>query len=242
MKISDQEVQAYVDGELAADDAARVEAAIAEDVLVAARVEREKRLRAQVRGAFDPVLAEPVPSRLAGLLNAPAEQGAPVSNVSPLGERRGARDVRWRRPVLALAASVAALSIAAWLHAPPGDLSVQDGVIVARGALAHGLDTGLASAPSARADVNVGLTFRDAGGRLCRTFTEEARGLAGLACREDGRWALPVLSRGNAAPAGEVRQAATAMPAEIQAAVDARMQGEAFDAAQERAAQAQGWR
>lgn len=248
MNITDQDVQAYVDGELAPEERARIERAIADDVLVAARVEREQRLRAQVRRAFDPVLDEPVPDRLRGLLErSNARDGHVVgarvdADVVHLDARRTARPSRWRTPVVALAASVAALAIAAWLRTPGGDVAVRDGALVARGELAHALDDALASAPDARAPVTIGLTFRDAGGRVCRTFDVAARGLAGLACRDRTAWAVPVLVRTDVAPEGEVRQAGGGMPAEVQAAIDARMQGDAFDASQERAAQGAGWR
>lgn len=240
--ITDQEVQAYVDGELAPDDAARIEKAIASDVLVAARVEREKRLRAQVRGAYDPVLDEPVPSRLRGLLEGPS-RGMQDDNVVALDARRAApRASRWRGPALALAASVAALALMGWLRAPAGDMTMQGGRLVARGALSQALDTTLASAPDPRAAVSIGLSFRDADGHVCRSFSTRATGLAGLACREGDAWTLPVVSSVAAPAPSEVRQAASAMPPEVQAAVDARMRGDAFDAAQERAAQARGWR
>ena len=55
-------------------------------------------------------------------------------------------------------------------------------------------------------------------------------------------WVVEALSHAGAAQPGEVRQAASAMPPEVQAAIDARIQGEAFDAAAERAARAQHWR
>lgn len=244
MIISDQEVQAFVDGELAPEDAARVEAAIAADVLVAARVERERRLRAQVRGAFDPALAEPVPSRFTALLDE-ARATRPASNVVRLEDREPSaapRTSRWRAPVMALAASVAALAIAGWLRSPAGNVDVQGDALLARGELADALDTGLAAAPDPEAPVAIGLTFRAAGGEVCRTVVAHRTGLAGLACRGDGRWRLEAVSTAADAPGGELRQAAAATPAEIQAAVDARMEGDAFDAAQERAAQANGWR
>lgn len=239
MNISDEQLQAYVDGELAPEDAARIDAAVAADVLVAARVERARRLRAQVRGAYAAVLDEPVPSRLSGLLDAPAAQ-AP-SAVTSLDARR-ARTSRWRVPALAMAASVAALAVASWLRAPAGDIVQQHGTFVARGALAHALDTQLASTPDARAPIGIGLTFRDGAGRVCRSFETHATGLAGLACRDGDAWTLPVVASVGAPARGELRQAANAMPAEVQAAIEARLQGDAFDAAQERAAQAAGWR
>lgn len=247
MSITDHEIQAYVDGELAPEDAARVEAAVAADVMVAARVEREKRLRAKLRGAFDPVLSEPVPDRLRLLLAGDDETShgsdrKPAENVVELRRKPSAGiPARWRTPVVAIAASVAALAVSMWLR-PGAPVQMQDGQLVARGEFARDLDTALASAPAAASPTSVGLTFRDGDGRICRSFLHRDIASAGLACRSGDRWLLPVLSRIEAGAAGEVRQASSAIPAEVQAAVDARLQGEVFDAAQERAARNAGWR
>ncbi|GHA69082.1 hypothetical protein GCM10007067_01240 [Lysobacter bugurensis] len=143
----------------------------------------------------------------------------------------------------ALAASVAALAVSLWLRPAPGSVYVDDGMLVARGALAEELDTTLASAPSEAGALAIGLSFRDADGRVCRSFVQRGeRAIAGLACRDGDRWALPVLSAAEAVAAGEVRQASSAVTPEVQAAIDARLQGDVFDAAQERAARDAGWR
>lgn len=246
MNITDQEIQAYVDGELAPEDAARVDAAIAADVMVAARVERERRLRAMLRGAYDPVLSEPAPDRLRMLL-ADGETASPGgtrgddANVVELRPRGTAAPSRWRAPLFALAASVAALAVSMWLR-PGAPMQMEDGQLVARGGFARDLDSVLASAPAADAATSIGLTFRDVDGRVCRSFANRDIATSGLACRVGDRWVLPVVSRTGAGERGEIRQASSAMPAEVQAAVDARLQGDVFDAAQERAARDAGWR
>jgi hypothetical protein len=263
--MTEHELQAYVDGELAPDDVARVEAAIAGDPALAAQVERERRLRAQLRAAFDPVLDEPVPARFAALLqggtdragdaglssaapSAPEEaahgRGEPDGTVVPLrtGKARATRP-RWHTPVYALAASVTALAMSLWLRPEAGPVRMQDGEFVARGELARGLDTALASEPRGDAALAIGLSFRDGDGRVCRSFIQRGEpALAGLACREGDRWTLPVLTRAGARDEGELRQAASGVPAEVQAAVDARLEGDVFDAQDERAAREAGWR
>lgn len=245
MNITDHDIQAYVDGELAAAERARIDAAIAADVMIAARVEREKRLRAHVRGAYDPVLSEPVPDRLQALLverdvarvDAPAAAG----NVVPMRRRPVALPARWRLPAIAIAASVAALAVSMSLRTA-APVAMDDGQLVARGTLARDLDRLLAGMPSARAGTAIGLTFRDTGGRICRSFTHAQTAVSGLACRDGSRWTLPVVARVESGIDGELRQASSTMPAEVQAAVDARLGGDVFDAAQERAARERGWK
>lgn len=279
--IAEHELQAYVDGELAPDEIARVEAAIAANPALAAQVERERRLRAQLRAAFDPVLDEPVPARFAALLRGDdaaanggvhADRNADGTGVPPpappgprdadaaddVAHGRGgstgtvipirARDgrslrPRWHAPVYALAASLAVLAVSLWLRPDAGPVRMQGGELFARGELARGLDTALASEPAADAALAIGLSFRDGEGRVCRSFVHRTEpALAGLACREGGRWALPVLSRAGAADEGVLRQAASGMPPEVQVAIDARLEGDVFDAEDERAAREAGWR
>lgn len=244
--IDDDTLQAYVDGELDASTAARVDAALAQDDALARRVRQAREVRAQLRAAFDPVLEEPVPDRLSAMLQPPSAPAAPRAPGS--GHRAGAarRRVprRWLMPGAALAASVALVAVALWWWQPGGDLvRMQGGQAIAAGALEHALDRALASEPDAHAEVAIGLSFRSTDGHVCRTFVLRTRpARAGLACHGGAGWSLPVLGPAAEPERSELRQAASALPPEVQAAVDARLRGDVFDARQERAARDAGWR
>ncbi len=249
--IDDDTLQAYVDGELDASDAARVDAALTHDDVLARRVRQARAVRAQLRAAFDPVLDEPVPERLSALLQPPAAQAAiPAAPrvASAGGHRTGAKRSRaphrWFVPGAALAASVALLAVALWWWRPGGELvRMQGDQSFAAGVLERALDHALASEPDAKALVSIGLSFRSNDGRICRTFVlHPAPARAGLACHGDTGWELPVLGTAAAPEGGELRQAASALPPAVQAAVDARLRGNVFDARQERAARDAGWR
>lgn len=58
------DLMAYVDGQLDADKRQKVEAAISADVHIAANVAEMRIQREALRNQFDPVLNEPIPSRL----------------------------------------------------------------------------------------------------------------------------------------------------------------------------------
>lgn len=249
--IDDDTVQAYVDGELDPEASARIEAALARDGALAERVRLARAVRGRVQAAFDPVLDEPVPARLAALLQPPSAQ-APTPVAVPaaaatgsgrgLGAGRRRTPHRWWVPS-AMAASLALLAVTFWWR--PGDemVRVQDDQGFASGTLARALDQALASEPDPQAAVAIGLSFRGADGRVCRSFVHRrAPALAGLACRDAGGWALPVLDATVGSEGGELRQAASALTPEVQAAVDARLRGDVFDARQERAARDAGWR
>jgi hypothetical protein len=248
--IDEETLQAYVDGELDAPAAARIDAALAHDGNLAHRVRQARAVRAQLRAAFDPVLGEPVPERLSSLLQPTVQgQAAPARPRirSADGHRAGARHYRGRRwlaPGAALAASlVLAAAILWWWRAGGEMVRMHDGRAFAAGELDHALDRALASEPDARATVAIGLSFRSADGHICRTFVLRTRpARAGLACHGDAGWSLPVLGPVPEPQHGELRQAASGLSPEVQAAVDARLRGEVFDARQERAARDAGWR
>lgn len=110
--------------------------------------------------------------------------------------------------------------------------------MVAAAGLDRALDQQLASAGDV-AGVRIGVTFRDSGGTVCRSFTEQRS--SGLACRDGKDWRVKGLFAAPEQPAGDYRMAAGADP-NLAALIDSTIAGEAFDAAQEKSAQARGWR
>jgi len=62
--VSDVDLNAYADGQLAPDRIATVEAALARDPELALRVADYRAQSAMLRDALDPVLTEPIPDRL----------------------------------------------------------------------------------------------------------------------------------------------------------------------------------
>lgn len=232
--ITPEALQAYLDGEADAATRARIDAARLRDDALDEAILRDERMRARLHGAFDPALEEPIPEALRAVLEAPVPAAAPVVDLA------SHRRARWRAPVYALAASLA-LVAAAWVLRPADSAPWvrEGGTLVARGGLAEALETALAAAPGR--GVRVGLTFRDRAGRWCRSFDGLDGAWQGVACREGDVWRIDVLVHAPAV-AGEVRQAGASMSPEVLAAVDARIDGEALDAASERERVDAGWR
>jgi hypothetical protein len=241
MSFDDQTLMAFVDGELDAERAAAIERALAADAALSARVAVLRAQRRRVEAAFAPVLDEPMPDRLSGLLRgeAPAADGA---TVVPLAQARAARERRGNSAVAwgwaqwgGMAASVL---IGLLLGLQFSGRGSDDGIAV--GAVEHALSTQLASAAVAAPAVAVQLSFVDRDGAYCRTFSTAA--VAGLACRADGSWAVHSVAAAASAPDGALRQAAAALPRAVLEAVDQRIAGNALDAAAERQARDGGWR
>jgi hypothetical protein len=242
MSYSDETVMAYVDDELDAATRAAVAAAAAADPQLAQRIARAQALRARLRAAFEPVLAEPVPPRLLESLEA-----APARRVVPLRSRpRPARQWSWPQwAALAAGLVVGAVLGPQLLGGRGADLMLRDGQLQASGALARALDTQLASTQSAAAPVSIGVSFLAKDGDYCRSFTLQApQALAGVACRSAAAWRLEVVARASPAPVTPdgLRPAASALPASVLGSLEALRAGEPLDAAAEAAARARGWR
>jgi len=230
--IEDEKFFAWLDGELRPAEAAEVEAKVASDPELARRAEEHRALSAQLRDAFDPIAAAPVPSRLQDALR-------PKAQVIDFAEAKRARTMPSVTQWAAMAATLA-LGVFVGTMVPQGGngpVEVQGGKLYAAAALNQALDTQLASAPAG--DVRIGLTFRSHAGEICRSFTAPTS--SGLACRNRGRWQVRGMFAAPEGQSGAYRMAA-GMDPNLAALVDSTMTGEAFDAAQEKAARDKGWR
>lgn len=207
-------------------------------------------LRRRVAAAYDDVLREPVPERLSRLLDGPA----PVVDLAAERSRRREQPAQpaqavqapssWARSWGAWGGMAASLAIGVLAGVQFASKEGSNMLLVERGgrvvagtALAHALDTRLASDADAR--IGVQLSFVDHAGQYCRTFS--AASVAGLACRGNGEWNVVATAQAEAKSGGGMRQAASSLPRAVLDTVDARIAGSALDAAQERAARDRGW-
>lgn len=222
----DERLVAYADGELSGDQLAQFEAELAADPGLAQAVEKHRALARRLSAAYAPVLDEPVPSRL-------------TSAVRPPPARRGPPP--WAAMAACLVAGVAAgVALSRYAGPQAAPIAARDGDLVATGGLETALTSQLASQTG---PIKLGLTFRTAAGRYCRTFQSPADRLAGLACREPGGWTLQATARmASAQMQGEYRTAGSDTPGAVLVAVDGLIAGAPLDAAAERAARDGGWK
>jgi hypothetical protein len=238
----DETLMAYADGELDEVLSAEIASAIERDPALARRVQQHRALRAEVSGAFATVLEQPVPGRLLAAAQAsavPPRHG----EVRQFPRRDRTAAGRWGfQEWAALAASLVLGMLLSWQFIAPSRrtmITASNGALVASGALARALDSQLASTQRPEDPVQIGLTFRSQDGSYCRSFTLRRAATAGLACRAAGEWRIPVTTAA-AATEGGVRQAASPPPA-VLSAIEARIAGEALDAAGEENARLGGW-
>jgi hypothetical protein len=138
-----------------------------------------------------------------------------------------------------MAASLVLGALISWKVFVPADpIATRDGGLVARGTLTRALDSQLASTQSGDEPVSIGVSFRTQDGHYCRSFAVTEIATAGLACRVGDEWRIPVTA--TAPPTDGIRQAASPPPAVMQV-IQARISGEALDAAGEEQARSAGW-
>jgi len=241
MEISDQTLIAYLDGELPQAERATLEAALAADAGLTARLRAHQALADQVRTAFGGVADEPVPQRLtAAVAMRPVDSG----NVVAFRVRRPAAARLWGGgAAIAASLAVGVLIGQAFVPRTVGGAGVIGPDMSARGVLGQALDRQLASAPpGGGAAVTIGISFRSTAGPVCRTFRTSA--VAGLACRQGDGWRvrMAVPTEPQAAGEGGYATAASAIPPEVMALAGSTIDGRPFDAGAEARAKAGGWR
>ena len=251
MTVPDEEVFAFVDGELPPEAMARIEAAMTTDPQLALRVETQRALRRLLSGAHAGVVREPPPEVL-GVAAKPPPVSKPAEVIAFPGAKAKAKAQEKAKPrepkppkpggaagrgfpawVGPAACLVIGLAIGRLAAPPPVTLSgADDPAPIAAGPLARALNTQTSGASGG--PIRISLSFQPASGAYCRAFQASGRSpLAGVACRDKDAWRIRAVS-----PAGADAQT----PAAIMAAVNAMMQGQPLDPAGEAKAKAAGWK
>ena len=211
-------VIAWVDGELAPEQAAVVEQAVIVDPALRELAETHRAMRARFASAFGGIADEPV--------------ALPSAEVVSFADVRAKRMRRLWVPG-AIAASLVAGLFVGQIERPAGVADRADALALAPD-LARKLDTQLSGEPG---PVRVALSFRARDGAYCRSFT--ATHLDGVACRTATGWTLRYAAPGTAS--GGAYAQAGSDPAQA-SAIAAMIAGEPLDAAGERSARERDWR
>jgi len=233
--IDEKALFAYIDGELPEDARCRIEAMIEADPALQETVAQHRALASRLQNAFSTISDAPIPS---GLL-APLSSGQVVSSLAAERSRRERRRTTWNGShwgALAATLMIGLIGGAIFTSSSRGLVAEQGRQLVASGQLERALNTQLASTQGANLPIRIGLTFKNHSGAICRSFTAETT--EGVACRQGMAWQLQGLLAREGSRTGDYRMAASSVTAEL---VDKTIDGDAFDPAQERAAQLADW-
>lgn len=230
MELDRELLNRYIDGELSPRENARVAELVSRHPDWSDYVGQQEKLKRLLRASLDE-LGAGVPDRLNR-----AVMEAPVSWRWRL--RAGLGQILAPARLIPIGGALAAGLAIGILLMPRGEfVAGRSGQMLARGELAEMLSNRLASNGGA----GIGVSFRNKDGRDCRTFSSGAN--AGLACHGGEGWVIETLIRHQGEDQGaQYRMAGSAMPDAIRRAVEAAIQGEVFDAAQEARARDLGWR
>ena len=219
MTVSPDILQAFIDGQLAPEEAHAVAAQIAADPELSAYVEDQKALRAA--------------------LSSPAAMW-----LRRASDRITAGTASWI-PAAAMAAGIALGVVLAGSFGIGTDVRSENGSLIAQGELAQTLTNVLSgqdnAAPSAVA--RIGASFWSKNAVFCRTFatkTNAPNAMAGIACRERGAWRIVAASA--VAPAEEGERDSLILPASVRGVMENLIVGEPLTGDAERQARGQGWR
>jgi len=214
-EISDEMLMAYVDGELAEEMRARVEAYLADAPEGRGRLAAFSATGRRLADIFDRPMREPVPQHLLDFVrgsHGERTRATRTSNVTPIAFGKQQRTLPSKTRTWALAASFAALLAAGvgsvwFLQLTPSDTDAAyglaisiDGKKIAGPALASAIEvtpTGSSATQTINgqsASIRPIFTFATGKSEYCRQYEvlrKDKPGLAGVACREtDGTWRI----------------------------------------------------
>lgn len=241
MTISVETLMAYIDGELAVDEARRVETEIGARPDLKAYVDQQLMLRQAVSRSFDSIVEAPLPERLLAVASRPPSFIWRMTHI--LQAMKARRALIWSGiPAAALACGVA-IGVIVTAHSG-ADIMLTNGRLMARGALSTALNSELSGQTLKTAKAEIGITFRNKNGRYCRTFrTGGTVSFAGVACHENDGWHIAALARPNKEEdtGGTYALAGSTMPDAVRSAVRGMIVGSPLDAAGEEKARSEGW-
>ena len=242
---SDEQISAFLDGELNQVDADALARAVESDTALAARVERlESATRAYVL-AVSEIDRHPMPGAVEAILAAP-----PAGRVIPFRAKAIGAFVSEHR---AIAASLICLAVAWGAYFGPLGQSKTDpaefgagGVLLASSPLHRALENDESSTVvhvAANETVTPRLTFASSDGGFCRQFdvSSPSGTTSSIACREDGKWRAQVTVFGKAGANGDYQTASGNKSPALEVFIDRHISGAPLSAIEERRLLSHGW-
>jgi hypothetical protein len=233
MKISDEQLSAFLDAELPEDEMEMIRQGISEDESLANRLADLAMVDEQVARHYARIDEHPMPAAVSRLLD---EDSKPATNVIAFPARKKLPGFQRYAAVAACAAVLMGIGVVQWL---PTDQAARDW-----NAIAQVLEQNPSGSEQSLADgsqVKPRLTFINKRGDYCRQFQlmERENATENIACRTNNQWELVTRVEQGTRVAGDYQPASGG--SKLDDALDEMIEGEAFDAIAEQRAIEQHW-
>ena len=185
MKVTDEKLSAYIDGELPPEETRSLDVQISEDAELAERVRKLRAINDALISVTSDVLDAPLPEHIVNLIQSDAEEQS--SNVVQF--QRSGQKSWFESPLAVAAAALFGLVLGGFFTLGPdmGERSeIYAGVVDSKSALHRALET--FPSLSAESEFVPALTFRARNGDVCREI--ESSDSRALACRSSDRWTV----------------------------------------------------
>lgn len=232
IRFNDETLSAFMDGELAPADMAKVRAALMEDEELAGRLATLSQVDTLVKHQSRQADERPMPAAVLAML-------APAAAARPSAKILQGPWQRWRQP-LALAASVAVVTTAVliYFNRAPAGLPAMDSYIAQLDSVASGTVVAVDDETTWLSR----FSFRNRQNQICRQYqlASATQHTENVACRVEGAWslvatvALPVQAKEEFQPASAA--------AGLDMLLDGLMQGDALDLATETSLISNDWK
>lgn len=205
MTFTDDDLSAFLDGELAPERASELRDVLTSDPDLAARLEELAAADHLVKATYGPIADEPMPDAVMEMLRADRQTTPELpANVTALTQKRGGV-WRWSTSLAAAASLVLGIGVGTQLSTTDNDVDQDQllvGLVAPASVLHTTLETGASAKPvalSGNADATVTplLTFTSTDGKYCREFTID-KPIAterALACRARDGWRVVLAAR-----------------------------------------------
>jgi len=240
---TDEQISAFLDGELSQVETEALALAVERDPALAARVERFGAANRAYVSTVAAIDQHPMSDGVKKILSTP-----PTAQVIPFRTKVGAFLTEHRAIAASLLCAAAVWSVSSNLGGQSGSAlqAAPDGLIMASSPLHRALETGVTSAPvqvAANVMATPRLTFASAEGGFCRQFdVSSPAGLtSAIACREDGRWRTQAAVFGKTG-GGDYQTAAGDKSPVLEAFIDQHISGAPLNTAEEAKVLSEHWK
>jgi hypothetical protein len=210
MKYSDEQLSAFLDGELSDVEFQKLEACLVNDSKLRQRLSDLAEANTALQAAYRPIADEPVPAHILAMLDAPKPVSKNAENSNDVIELFSVNDnqrgSKWLLPIAASIALVAGVIIGQFGLGGAGSnqtlMAQVSGTIAPDNPLFDVLETTPSAMQAAliageTIEVRPTLSYQTASGTYCREFevTGTDTALHSVACRSDAGWEIQILNR-----------------------------------------------